>query len=349
MAVIASLLLNVIGFGAVVTHSLTTGKPQTSRLVSLLPASDGVFVFDSKRFLDDALPKLLSANQPMLSEITGKLTEIETRTGIDLRKFDQVAVGLAMKAATEKGFDCEPVVIASGEINAGALIAMAKVASKGKYREEKIGDTAVFIFTVPAMTAPPNTKKTASTPTNTSKIAHVIHQGIKSLATEIAITSLDRNTLAIGCLGRVRETIEAKTHVSPDITSLLMAKETAVMNFAFKTPGGISKLVPLDNDELGVNIDSIQYLSGSLDVAAIGTSLQLMARTAKPEQALALKDLLDALQLIGKAAFGSSKQADKMVYGRMIKNAKLDAHGSDVTIDLLVPQADIDLLIAKIK
>ena len=351
MAAIASLLLNVIGFGAVVTHGPIGAKPQVSRLVSLLPASDGVFVFDSKRFLDDALPKLLSANQPMLNEITTKITEIESRTGIDLRKLDQVAIGLAMKSTTEKGFDCEPVVIAGGDINAGAFIAMAKLASKGKYREEKIGDAAIFVFTIPSTPkpAPPNTAKTTSAPAKTSKIAHVIDQGFKGLATEVAVTSLDRNTLAIGCLDRVRETVEAKSHVSSDITNLLLAKETAVMSFALKTPGGMSKLVPLDNDELGANIDSIQYLSGSLDVAAAGTSLQLMARTAKPEQALALKDLLDALQIMGKIAFGSSKQADKMIYGRLIKNAKLDAHGNDVTLDLLVPQADIDLLVAKIK
>ena len=342
LAAVASLLLNIAGFAAGDTRRSKAKKRQASRLVSLLPASDGVAVFDSKRFLDDALPKLLSANQPMLSQITGNISEIENRTAIDLRKFDQVAVGLSIKPLAEKEPDMAPLMIASGDLNVGALIALAKIASKGKYREEKIGKSSVYVFTME------NAVKT-STQTKNSKIAQVINQGVKQLTAEIAVTSLDRNTMALGSLARVRETLEAKSHIGADLTSLLLAKETAVMSFAVKMPTGIAKMLSLDNDELGANIDAIQYMSGSLDVAAIGTSLQLMARTAKPEQAVMLKDTLDALQIVGKAVFGNSKQPDKSIYGRMLKNAKLDSHGSDVTLDLLVPQADIDVLVAKIK
>ncbi|MBK8466669.1 MAG: hypothetical protein IPL32_12645 [Chloracidobacterium sp.] len=342
LAVMTGLLLNIVGFAANDTGRSTVKYRQASRLVSLLPASDGVAVFDSKRFLVEAVPKLLSANQPMLNQFTTKLAEIENTSGIDLRKFDQIAVGLKMKATAEKGVDFEPVVIAGGDISSGALVAMAKIASKGKYREEKIGETSVYVFTMPEAA-----KKTPAQVKN-SKIGQVIDQGVKSIATEVAVTSLDKNTLALGSLTRVRETLEAKSQVSTDISSLLSTKETAVMSFAFKTPTGFSKTFSLDNDELGSNIDSIQYMSGSLDVAAIGTSLQMMARTAKPEQALALKDMLDALQMIGKSLLGNAKQADKAIYGRMVKNAKLDARGNDVTLEVLVPQADIDVLVAKI-
>ncbi len=344
LAAIAVLLFNVAGFAAADTRRAAAKKRQATRLVSLLPVSDAVAVFDSKRFLDDAMPKLLSANQPMLSQLMGKISEMEARTGIDFRKFEQVAVGVTMKMkVTGKDFDFAPVALASGDINAGALIAIAKLASKGKYREEKIGGKTVFVFTVKDAVSNTTTKTTNST------INNVIDKGIKELTTEVAVTALDRNTLAIGSLERVRETIEGISRVSADVTGLLSVKETAVTSFALKVPAGMSKMFSLDNDELAANIDSIQYLSGSLDVAAVGTSLQLMARTAKPEQALVLKDTLDALQIVGKAIFGSSKQADKMIYGRMIKNAKFDARGTDVTLDLLVPQADIDMLVAKIK
>jgi len=343
LAAMASLMLNVIGFAADGKSKPAVIKSQTSRLISLLPASDGVAIFDSKRFLVEAMPKLLAANQPMLSQFTAALTDIENQTGIDLRKFDQVAVGLAMKATAEKTFDVEPVVIAGGDINAGALIAMAKLASKGKYREEKIGEATAYVFTMP------ETQQKTSAKIKNSKVGKVIDQNLKVLTTEVAVTSLDRNTLAIGSLSRVRETIEAKSQISPDISNLLLAKETAVMSFVFKTPTGFSKTFGLDNDELGSNIDSIQFMSGSLDVAAVGTSLHMMARTAKPEQAAELKDLLDALQMIGKGVFGNAKQADKAAYGRMVKNVKLDARGNDVMLDITIPQADIDVLVAKIK
>ena len=339
---IAVLLLNIAGFAVGDTHRASAPTRQATRLVSLLPASDAVAVFDAKRFLDNALPTLLSANQPMLTEITAKITEMENHTGIDFRKFDQVAVGVAMKQGAGKDFDCEPVAIASGDINAGALIAIAKLASKGKYREEKIGEKTLYIFTVK------DTMKAPVANAKNSKIINAIDR-VKALTTEFALAALDGNTLAIGCPERVRETIEAKSHVGADITSLLSVKETAVMSFAAKTPGGMAKLLPLENDELGASIDSIQYLSGSVDVAVAGTSLQMMARTTKPEQALALKDTLEALQILGKAVLGNSKHVDQQIYGRMARNAKFGINGNDVTLDLLVPQADIDILIAGLK
>ncbi|MEO6654913.1 MAG: hypothetical protein ABIO36_02420 [Pyrinomonadaceae bacterium] len=342
-AAIAVLVLNIVGLSAADIRRSKVAKRQATRLVTLLPASDGVAVFDSKRFLDEALPKVLSANQPMLGEIMAKIKEMETRTGVDLRKFDQVAVGVAYKQVSAKETDFEPVAIASGDINAGALIAVAKLASNGTYREEKIGDRTVYIFSAKDVT-----HKTAAKNSN-SKIAGYLDKAIQGLSKEIAITALDKNTLVIGVIGRVRETLAGQTRIAADISSLLSVKETAVMSFALKPPGGMSHLLPLDNDELGKNIDSIQYLSGSLDVAAIGTSLQMSARTKMAEQAVGLKDTIEGLQVLGAMFFGGSKRADQQVYGRMIKNAKIVARGSDVTLDLLVPQADIDVLIAGVK
>lgn len=342
-AIIAVFLLNFAGLAAADTRDIKVKTPQANRLVTLLPASDGVAIFESKRFLNDALPKLLSANQPMLGIIMAQITEMENRTGIDLRKFDQVAVGVAFKQKSAKEMDYEPVAIASGDINAGALVAVAKLASNGAYREEKIGDRTVFVFTAKGVM-----HKTTVKPGG-SKIADAVDTSLQGLSKEIAITALDKNTLAVGCLPRIRETLDGKTHVAADLIDQLSQKETAVMSFAMRTPGGMSKILPLDNDELGMNLDSIQFLSGSVDVSSTGTSLQMMARTKKPEQAQGLKDTLDGLQIIGKAVFGSSKRVDQQVYGRMIRNAKFDIHGSDVTLDLLVPQADIDVLVAGIK
>lgn len=338
---IAVLLLNVVGSSWGYSPRARVLSPQASRLVSMLPASDAVAIFDTKRFLNDAMPKVLSANQPMLNEITGKISEMERKTGIDFRKFDQVAVGVAMKAGKEaKDLDCEPVAIAGGDINSGALIAIAKLGSKGKYREEKLGDRTLYVFTMPE-----TVKKTSPANAKSSRIA----QAIKAHVSEIAVTALDSKTLAIGCPERVRETIGAKTHVGTDLTDLLAAKETAVMSFAAKPPVGMSKMLSLDNDELGATINSIQYMSGSVDVATAGTSLQMMARTTKPDQAAALKDTLEGLQMLGKAVLGNSKNPDQQMYGRMVKNARFGVTGNDVTLDLLVPQADIDLLVAKIK
>ena len=343
LTVLVGLSLNLVGFAADNSPKAKAKKRQSSRLIALLPASDGVAVFDAKRFLNNALPTVLAANQPLLSEITTKLSEIENKTGIDLRKFDQVAVGVAYKPISAKEIDYDTVVLASGTIGTSALVGVAKLASEGTYREEKVGTKTIFVFTPKA-----TVQKTTATNPN-SKIAAAADRLAKSFSKEIALAAIDRNTIAIGSLNRVRETLEGHTHVPIEISGLLSTRTDSIASFAGRVPGEVSQMLPVENDQLGASVSSIQYIAGSMDVTSLGTSVQLMARTKKPEQAANLKETLDGLQVIGGAVLGNSKRPDQQVYGRMIKNAKFEARGNDVLLDLLVPQADIDALVAGIK
>ena len=343
IASIGVLLLNIAIFAKPDTRASAVKKARAAKLVAMLPASDGVVSFDSKRFLNDALPKIMSANQPMLNQVMAKLTEMETRTGIDLRKFEQVAVGVAFKKVSAKEIDYEPVAIASGEVNAGALVALAKLASNGTYKTEKIGERTVYVFSAKDVF-----QKTSAKATN-SKIADMIDGALKGMTKDIAVTAYDRNTLVMGSLARVTETLEGKSRVAASLSGLLSQSGASVMTFAARTPGTLSQLLPLDNDELGKNVDAIQTLSGSMDVAAAGASISMLAKTKTADQATGLKDLLDVLQSLGKSIFGTSKRPDQQIYGRLIRAAKFDAKGTDVTFDILVPQTDIDALIGGIK
>jgi len=336
------LLLNSVGFAAI---DMRTANRQTSRIVGLLPASDAVITLDAKRALDGALPKIFQANQSMYDEIMAKIAEAETRTGIDFRKFEQVAVGVAYVKRSATETDYEPVAIASGDINAGALIAIAKLASNGTYRTETIGGRTVYIFSTKDLATKSSPVKVAVT---NSKVAGSVGRAMDSLVKDIAVTAYDSRTLVMGTIERVTETLAGKSHVSSDLTSLLPAGNT-VTSFAARTPDGISKILPLDNDQFGANIQSIQYVAGSFDVNTVGADLEILAHTKKTDQAQSLKDTLDGLQMLGKAFLGTSKSPDKQVYARMLKNVKIDIRGNDVTLSLVVPQADIDTLIAGIK
>lgn len=341
---IAVLLINVAAFSRPDTAENAAKRRQVTRLVSMLPASDAVAVFDAKRFLNDALPKLLSSNAKMMAEVTSKLTEMETRTGIDLRKFEQVAVGVAFKQVSAKEMDYDTVAVASGDVNAGALVAVARLASKGTYRTEKIGERTVYVFSAKDVIQ----KNTVTV--NNSKVAGVIEDALKGISKDIAVTAFDSRTLVMGSLPRVTETLEARSHVGTDVSSMLATRETAVASFAARTPpGGMSKILPLDTDDFGASIDAIQFIAGSVDVATAGASVSVLARTKQAEQAQNLRETLEGLQMLGKAVFGSSKRADQQVYGRMIRAAKFESVGTDLTFNLLVPQSDIDVLVGGIK
>src|SRR5690242_9844794 len=121
----ASLMIfNLAGFALADTKRGKAKKAQVNPLVALLPASDAVISLDARRFFADGLPRVLASNQPMLAEVMAKLDEMKTKTGFDLRQFDQVAVGLAAKQVSAKEIDFDPVVIARGNYPAGALLSV---------------------------------------------------------------------------------------------------------------------------------------------------------------------------------------------------------------------------------
>lgn len=302
-------------------------KTGANELVSLLPASDGVMTFDVKRFFDEALPRLLSSDQTMLGKITGEIDKFQEKSGIDIRKFEYIAAGVNSRKVSEKKYDVEPVVIARGQLSSTALIGAAKLASNGKYSEERVGERTIYVFT--------GTKIGNDT---ANKVPDVI-----------AVTTIDATTIAFGTLERVRQTLEAKTKVGLDLTSLLERNPMAVTSFAAKVPAGMKSFMPLENDELGKNIDSIQYIYGNADVAADSASIHMAARTLQNAQAKSLHETFAGLQMLGKAFLGNAKGADKQVFARMIENVKFSVRANEVMFDLQVPQSDIDILVGSLK
>lgn len=338
------LVLNLAGASLADTRK-TKPKNQTARLAALLPASDAIGVIDAKRFLNDAMPQILAANQPILAEITGKINEAKSTLGIDVRMFEEIAFGASAISYAGGKFDFDPVVLARGaQLKSDALIAVAKVASKGKYREEKIGAKTVYIFA--ARDIAKQNKPGDLTPEKSAQADKAINR----IMSEIAVTSLDGNTLAIGSMARVRQTLEKKpATANAELTNLLYKKPSAVVNFAAKTPAGMGAFLPLDNDELGKTLDSIRFLSGSMDVSGAGANVNMTAKTTQAAQAEELLTTLQGLQMIGKAFLGGAKGADKEIYARLIDGASFSRTQTEVTLDLNVLQSDIDALIAKIK
>jgi hypothetical protein len=323
-----ALVVLVLNLGGSTFADSKLTKASGMDLVRFLPGSDAVVTVDVRRFVNEAMPRLLANNPSMLSKVTGAIEKVQAKAGIDVRKFEYVAAGITLTKAGPKNVDHDAVVIARGQLTSASLIGAAKVASNGKYTEERVGERTIYIFNGAQINA------------NTTPAA---------LPDVIAVTTIDANTIAFGSPVRVRETLEANTKVGAELTSLLNRTPSAVVSFAAKVPDGMKTLLPLENDEIGKNIDSIQYVYGNADFAADSASLQMTARTGQNAQAKSLHETLAGLQMFGKAFLGAAKSADKQVYSRMIDNARFSVRGNEVTLDLIVPQSDIDVLVGKLK
>ncbi|QQS32642.1 MAG: hypothetical protein IPM50_13435 [Acidobacteriota bacterium] len=318
-------------------------KRAAVKLAAMLPASDAVAYFDAKRFFTDSMPRILASDPKSLASINTKLTDIENRTGIDLRRFDQMTVGVAFKKVSATETDYETVAVASGEIDAGAMVAVAKLAAKGKYREESVNGKTIYIFNSKELIEE-NAPKAAN-----SKVAEFIEKALNSMTKDVAVATSAPNTIVLGTPSRVREAVEMTAPSKIDPMGSMTITDSTVMAFTIKNAGMLSNLLPADNDELGKNVSSIRQLNGNLDMVLIGAKLNLSATTAKAEQALALKDMLAGLQFVGNAIFGNSKRQDQQVYGRILKGAQMSSKGNVVNVSVPVQQTDIDILLGGLK
>lgn len=337
-AATAVLLFNMFAMAAG-DNRRAKAKARAARLVALLPASDGVAVIDTKRLFDTALPTALGSNQPLLSEIISKVSEINVRTGVDLRAFDQIAVGVTVKHGLTNDLDIDAIAVASGTADLTSLTATARAAAAGSIREEAMNGKTIIIFEPkPLPAADPKAKPTEN-----------IHDKVaRALRQEIAMVVIDQRTVAVGSLTRIREMLSGHTHIARDVNSLLPAKGAAV-NFAVRNGGLLSALLPVDNDELGKQVGTVQVISGSIDLAGTGLTISAVAKTRTLGEAASLKDFLEVLRDMGGFVWGQSKAADKQFYSRSLKAVKLGTRANNVTLDVTIPQADVDHLIGKLK
>ena len=313
----------------------------TNALAASLPASDGVINIDLKRLMNEALPQMFATNPEMMTEINGKITEVQNRTGIDLRQFEQIAVGITFKQVSAKEIDFAPLILGRGKFNAGAVLALAKIAAKGKFREEKIGEKTVYVFSAQEIM---EQNKPAI---NNSTLGKMVDKALKSLKNEIAVTTFDDNTLAIGTLERVRETLTTQTKINPGILAFINRKPTAVMSFGANTPKGMTAFFNMDNDEIGKMLAGVRSLYGSMEAVDGNMAVAVVAKSADLQNAKDMEESLSGFQMVGKGLLSGSKGRDKEVYARMIDNAKITRKLTEVMLDLKVPQSDINILLGK--
>jgi hypothetical protein len=314
-------------------------KLQTNQLVAMLPASDGVVTLQVQRFFGEALPTILSGDTGMLADVIAKIDSMRQKTGIDIRSFEYVAAGVVLKPAVGKQDDYEPVIIARGNVDTDKLIAAAKTAANGKYREERFGGKVIYIFPAKEIA---DAHKPASSDPKVSKWIEKFHGTLS----EVAISVLGPNTIAFGKTERVRETIEGKTRVGQDVVALLNKRDLAVVNIAAKTPAGLGAFLPLEDDNLGKSLDSIRYVFGSMDTFEGSAVMNVTARTEKNTDAQTLFETVDGLKTVGGMLLGGSKRPDQQLYARLLNNAKLSKIGADVGLDLSIPQSDLNALVA---
>ena len=315
-------LCSGFGSGSASRTSAETSTPPTDTF-SYLPASDAVALIDVRRLLNETMPGILGGDPAKLATANAEVDKFKTRTGIDLRSFDRVVLGMRYTYPSAGVTKIETVAIAHGTFDPKGIAAAGRIAAKGKVREEKYRGATILIFTI----------------NDQMKLLGLWDMRIN----ELAVCTLDSKSLAIGSASTVRAAIDAgkKGRASSELASLATRDPNAVIGFGANVPRELLANLNVGNDTMAKDVNSIRQAYGSIGSTATDVSVMLVARTDSADSAKNLSDTVTGLKQLGGFLIVQMAQPRKALAQSALDNLKIITRGAELEIRTQVAAASL--------
>ncbi|HKZ79062.1 MAG TPA: hypothetical protein VJ124_12230 [Pyrinomonadaceae bacterium] len=301
-----------------------------SNLLASLPAADAVALIKVKRVLDEAMPKLLAPNPAKLAEANAAIEKFKISTGLDPRLFDQIALGLSYTYPREGITKVRTVGLASGSFSAGAIVAAGRIATNGKYEEQKYQGKTIYLFS--------------------------LEQQLKVLGlfelqlSKLAVSPLDNHTLALGDIDGVRRVIDASKHrgrVNTELIALASRDPNAIVGFGGNIPPALIRNLRVTNDAIARDLTAVRQVYGSVGLSDRNFELLVAARTVDEYAARNLGNTVEALKQFGALFINRLPAAKSALARSALGNLKVTNQGNELQIRTAVAQADIAPLVGR--
>ena len=289
--------------------------------LSNLPEADALVYINPRRIIDDVLPKFLPAKD--LEEMRKGFEAAKQQAGIDPAKVEYVVIAVRFKKPTaDLNFQApEIIVVSSGDFSAESLIALARMATQGKLRDEKYGSK-----TIGMMTIEPIAKESERNPL------------LKSF-TELGVVALNANTIATGSRGYLRAAIDAgegKERISSTALNFLVRDPNALISFAASPWGSFAKsfgMLGTETSPRAPRCDSkIGDFYGALTMDATNFMIRGVSNADNPDTARILANLYSGL-----LQYASSSIKDPGAQS-VLKGLAITAEGDEVLVRADFPQ-----------
>jgi len=323
---ISSLVLTTTVLGQ--ARSRTSPQPAAPSLLSSLPESDAIAQVSVNRLLNDVIPRVMANNPSKLAEMNASIERFKTRTGLDPRSFDQVALGFHYTYPSEGVTKIVTAALARGTFSAGAMIAAGRLAANGKYREEKYAGKSVYIFTLD----------------ESLRLFGVIDLKLR----ELAASPVDTNLLAVGDPVSVRSVIDAaagRKRNNTELISLATRDPNAVIGFGGNISPQIIKNLNLGNASFAGDLSGLRQGYGSVNATEKDVELFIGAKTVDADAARNLGDTLEGLKQFGAMFVGRLTGAKGALAKSALANLKIATTANELQIRTAVAQSDIGPLV----
>jgi hypothetical protein len=266
----------------------------------------------------------LANNPARLSEVNANIETFKTRTGLDPRLFDQVALGVRFSYPSEGVTKAQTVALANGAFKPEAMMAAGRVASNGSYREEKYQGKTIYIFT--------------------------LEENVRLLGVfdfkigELAAAPLDANILALGDPAGVRDAIDAsrlRKHANAELIALASRDPNALIGFGANMSEQLIKNLDIGNAPIATDLATLRQVFGSVGTTEKDFALFLAARAVNADAARSLGTTLEGLKLFGAALAGRLSGAKGVLAKSALSNMTISTNANELQIRTAVPQADV--------
>ena len=289
-----------------------------------LPESDAVAQVKLRQLLSETLPQIFASNSARLAEVNASIESFKTRTGLDPRMFEQVAVGVRFSYPSAGVTKLQTVALANGAFNPAAMVAAGRVASNGSYREEKYQGKTIYIFK--------------------------LDENIRLLGlfdfriSELAATPLDANVLALGDPAGVRAVIDsgrARKRANAELIALATRDPNAVIGFGSNISEKLIRNLDIGNAPIATDLATLRQVYGSVGTSEKDLQLFLAARAVNAEAAKNLGDTLEGLKQFGAFFVGRLSGAKGVLAKSALANLKIVTAANELQIRTAVAQADV--------
>jgi hypothetical protein len=323
----AVILLAVAG-GLLIDAQAQTRKrnsaPAASGLMTSLPESDVVAHVKVKQLVNEAMPRIFANNPTKLAEVNASIDRFRDRTGLDMRMFHEVALGVKFTYPAEGVTRAQIVGVANGGFSSAAMVAAGRVASNGKYREEKYHDKTIYIFTIDERI----------------RLLGVFDVKLN----EVAAAPLDANTLALGDQAGVRAAIDAgrnRKNVNTELIALASRDPNAIIGFGGNMSEQLVTNLDIGNAPIAADLKTLRQVYGSVSTTVTDLELFLGARAVNASAAKSLGDTLEGLKQFGALLVGRLSGAKGVLAKSALANMKIVADANELQIRTSVAQAEV--------
>jgi hypothetical protein len=324
---VAAILVAVFGYLQIDSNAQTrarTSAQQAPNLLASLPESDAVAQIRIRRLLNDVMPKLLAGNPAKLAQVNADIDRFKTRTGVDPRAFEQMALSVRYSYPSEGITKLQTVALAKGSFNPGAMVAAGRVAANGKYREEKYQGKTIYVFILD------------------EEVSFLGIFGFK--VRQLAASPLDANTLAIGDPQSVRSVIDVgsgRKRANTELIALASRDADAIIGFGSNISAALLNNLDIGNASIANDLSSVRQLYGSVGTTEKDVELFVGARTVNADSARNLGDTLEGLKQFGGLFINRLTGAKGAAAKSALTNLRIATQANELQIRTAVAQAEI--------